>query len=310
MQHHRTPTRRRRGAVAALATVLTALLVLVGALWASSTDPQPEPARAGRTALAERGARPTSTNEPYRATSTSTTTSTTAGPSATWAAAEAVGPAADPTPPQLVAPDQPIVLPVAVDDGTFELGNGGDRPLHITSATHEGYLSVGHDDPLPDTIPPHTTLVVSFGGLAPNYNGGNAGPWQREIELQTDGGDAEIVVRGTAPVPGDLLVPVVSPPVAYPQGSSFWVEQTGPYATTVQVSAGPGLVLNGPTTFTMGLNAKALIGYSPCGRPAAAVDKVIMRTIRFEVSGHGTYETQVFFEIEAGPAEPCASQAI
>ena len=26
--------------------------------------------------------------------------------------------------------------------------------------------------------------------------------------------------------------------------------------------------------------------------------------------GHGTYETQVFFEIEAGPAEPCVAQAL
>ncbi len=207
-------------------------------------------------------------------------------------------------------PQQPIQLDTGIDSGMFRIRNDGDGPLRIFAIDHPGYLAVAPDDPVPDTVPPRTTIQIQFGSMAPDYNGGNPGPWQRAVHFDTDGGAGDVIIQGEAPVPGDLVVPVAVPPKAYPLGQAFWIHQSGPAATTVKVSVGPGLTLVDDPTFTMGVGAATVVGVKPCGRPFAAVDKTFMRKVYFEVLGHGAYETQVNWSIEAGPAEPCPGQAI
>jgi hypothetical protein len=199
---------------------------------------------------------------------------------------------------------------VGVDSGSFSIRNVGDAPLHLIDIAHPGVLTAAHDKPVPDVVAPGATIQLDFALLAPDLNDFTPGPWERVIAITSDGGDAEVIVRGTAPTPGDLAAPQVVPPVSYPQGQGFWIEQLGGAATSVTITVDPGLTLNGDGDFTMGVGAEAFVGVSPCGRPASAVDKTMMRKVYLHVGGHGTLEVQVFWEIEAGPAVACLGQVI
>jgi hypothetical protein len=197
-----------------------------------------------------------------------------------------------------------------VDGGSFSIANVGDAPLHLIDLDHPGILFTGHDDPMPDVLAAGATIEVNFALFAPNLNDFTPGPWERVIKIESDGGDAEILVQGTAPVPGDLSAPAAVAPVPYPQGQGFWIEQVGGAPTTVEITVDPGLTLNGYGGYTMGVDAKAFVGVSPCGRPAAAVDKTMMRKVYLHVGGHGTHEVQVNWVIDAGPAVACPTETI